>query len=164
MTDVCEQTLAALKEYVETEMLTTHTSTSPNRVLISLTDRSGFWDVIVRVDEDPDTLCCTITCPLKTPPRRRTEMALFLTRVNWCMIVGGFEMDLDDGEVRMKMNVPLGAFPLAPSDFDRIIGMSSAMMNHYLPAIMQVIDGRPAKQAAAACESVERKAPNEHGF
>lgn len=163
MTDVCERTLAALKEHVEAEMPTTHAFMAPNRVMIPATGRTGFWNLMARVEEDPDTLCCSITCPLKTPPRRRTEMALFLTRANWCMTVGGFEMDLGDGEVRMKLNVPLTTFPLVPSDFDRIIGTASYMMDHYLPAIMQVIDGRPADQAAADCDS-ERNAPNERGF
>lgn len=134
------------------------------RVIIPLRGDNGCWHLCVRVDEEPETLYCSIACPLAVPVDRRAEMALFITRLNWCMILGAFEMDMEDGEVRAKVNIPLGVFPLSPPDFERIIGVLSGMMDRYLPGIVKVITGTPTQQAFELCASPGQDSRPPHGF
>src|SRR5437868_9878284 len=55
----------------------------------------------------PETECFTFLACFApaVPPARRDEVARFLTRSNWELLIGSFEMDYDDGSVRFRTGV-----------------------------------------------------------
>ena len=84
---------------------------------------------------------------VKCEPENRFELAEFLTRINYRMIFGDFEMDFSDGEVRFRF--PVDCDGETPSDamIKRRIFMTAAMMNKYGDAICAVMNGVSAEAA-----------------
>ena len=84
---------------------------------------------------------------VKCEPENRFELAEFLTRINYRMIFGDFEMDFSDGGVRFRF--PVDCDGAAPSDamIKRSILMTAAMMNKYGNAICAVMNGVSAEAA-----------------
>lgn len=84
---------------------------------------------------------------VKCEPENRFELAEFLTRINYRMIFGDFEMDFSYGKVRFRF--PVDCDGAAPSDamIKRSILMTAAMMNKYGNAICAVMNGVSAEAA-----------------
>lgn len=84
---------------------------------------------------------------VKCEPENRFELAEFLTRINYRMIFGDFEMDFSYGKVRFRF--PVDCDGVAPSDamIKRSILMTAAMMNKYGNAICAVMNGVSAEAA-----------------
>ena len=84
---------------------------------------------------------------VKCEPENRFELAEFLTRINYRMIFGDFEMDFSDGEVRFRF--PVDCDGAAPSDamIKRSILMTVAMLNRCGNAICCVMNGVSAEAA-----------------
>lgn len=84
---------------------------------------------------------------VKCEPENRFELAEFLTRINYRMIFGDFEMDFSYGKVRFRF--PVDCDGETPSDamIKRSIFMTAAMMNKYGNAICAVMNGVSAEAA-----------------
>lgn len=76
----------------------------------------------------------------KVPPKKRIEIAEFLTKVNYGLIAGNFEMDFQDGEVRYKTYAINGENnPLNSELIGQLIFVNVMTMDKYLPALMSVL-------------------------
>ena len=62
--------------------------------------QNGRWGCLGRVDEEKQLVLFYSYCPIKAPEDKRPILADFLTRANYGLYVGNFEMDFNDGEVR----------------------------------------------------------------
>ena len=77
-------------------------------------------------------------------------VAELLTRVNHGMILGNFEMDYADGEVRYKTSAYLEEITPSKDLFHTLVYTNLLVMDKYLPAIMSVIyAGMTPEQAIA---------------
>ena len=87
-------------------------------------------------------------------PEIRHEAAEFVARANYCMMIGNFELDMRDGEVRYKVGVDLLDIALTAAMIDRAIGTAVAMIDRYVSHLNDVCAGRKtAAEAVAAAES-----------
>lgn len=69
------------------------------------------------------------------------------------MIIGNFEMDFADGEIRYKTSIDLEDANLTFSQIKRLVYTNVTIMDEYLPGIRSVIDGdAEAKDAIAQIE------------
>ncbi len=77
-----------------------------NETVITFGYRSkGNYQCIIDVnDEDKIVIIYTILGSL-VEPERRNRIAQLLTRVNFGIRIGNFEMDYDDGQIRYKTSV-----------------------------------------------------------
>ena len=77
-------------------------------------------------------------------------MAEFMTRANYGMIVGNFELNYEDGEVRYKTSIDIGDSDLSLMLVKQIVYPNVATMDLYLPGLMAVIysDASPADAIA----------------
>ena len=50
---------------------------------------------------------CAVLIPIYTPSYRRTEMAVAISKANWCLIGRSFRIDHSDGEVRYECYLPV---------------------------------------------------------
>ncbi len=79
--------------------------------------------------------------PVKAPEERRGEMAEFITRANYGMIIGNFEMDFADGEVRYKSSIDVQDAELTYALAHHIVYANVFTMNRYLKGISAVAFG-----------------------
>jgi hypothetical protein len=81
------------------------------------------------------------------PPHRCAEVSQFLTRANYGLAAGNFELDFEDGEVRYKTVLQIDGDALDPTVLKRSVRSNGLAMETYLPGIGAVITGEPAAAA-----------------
>ncbi len=91
-----------------------------------------------------------VMAPVKAPEGARPAVAEFITRANYGLRIGNFEMDFGDGEVRYKSSLDFEDATLTPELIKNAIYPAVQTMDRYLPGLMGVIygDKLPAKAIA----------------
>ena len=80
-------------------------------------------------------------CPINVPENKRLAVAEFITRANYGMVIGNFELDFTDGEIRYKTSIDVEGDRLSFALIKTLVYANVTMMDEYLPGIMAVIYG-----------------------
>jgi hypothetical protein len=92
--------------------------------------------------------------PAKVPPDRIQEVGEFILRANYGMMIGNFEIDLADGEVRYKTSVDLEGVDAQEPILRNLVYANVLTMDKYFPGLMRVIyAGITAEEAVQEIES-----------
>ncbi|HEY1017066.1 MAG TPA: YbjN domain-containing protein [Herpetosiphonaceae bacterium] len=86
--------------------------------------------------------------PVKVPADVRLAAAEYLTRANYGMFIGNFELDFNDGEVRYKTSCNFEDELLTMSLIRNHIYPAVHLMDRYLPGLMRVIYGNVSPEEA----------------
>lgn len=111
---------------------------------------NGQWNCRASVSEERRQFVFYSICPVNAPEAKRSAMADFLTRVNWGMVIGNFEFDLDSGEICYKTSIDVGDDPLTTTLTQQLVYSNVLIVDRYLPGIMAVIYGNVTPQEAIA--------------
>jgi hypothetical protein len=123
-------------------------------VRIDVDGKAATWSTLVNCIDEYQQLIVYSICPNKAPEMKLSEMQEFLTRVNFGLKFGNFELDLEDGEIRFKTSIQFaGDCDPAPM-IEECLSLNIVTFDRYLPGILQVIftDATP-KDAIAIIES-----------
>lgn len=116
---------------------------------------SGQWQCLLQVREDQSQFFFFSMAALYVPEERRAAVAEFITRANFGLIIGNFEMDFSDGEVRYKTYFDAQGTRLSPETVEIHVLANLAVFDRYNPGIMAVAFGE--KDPAAVIELVENQ-------
>jgi hypothetical protein len=105
----------------------------------------------VRVEEE--ILLCYAVAPVQVEEAGRPAVAEFITRANYGLWVGNFELDWGDGEVRYKSSLDFEGVALTSELVRNAISPVVQMMVCYLPGLMSVIDGLSPVEALAQVDA-----------
>ncbi len=111
---------------------------------------SGHWTCYGQAREEQSQFAFYSVCPVNVPEGRRLTVAEFLTRANCGLVIGNFEMEWDDGEVRYKTSIDVSGDRLTPALVKQMVYTNVLMMDRYLPGIMEVIYGNVLPAEAMA--------------
>lgn len=112
------------------------------------------WRCRAIADEERDTVIFFSHTPSNTPYESRLAMAEFLTRANYGLLIGNFEMDINDGEIRYKTSVDMQDAVLTTAVVRNLVYTNVLTMKRYLPGIEAVMQGSmTAVEAVALCEA-----------
>lgn len=100
---------------------------------------NGKWTCYAHARETERQFVFYSVLPVNTPQDKLPVMAEFITRANYSMIVGNFELNFDDGEVRYKTSIDVGEGSLSLPLIRQLVYPNVATMDHYLPGLMAVI-------------------------
>ncbi|MEN9935191.1 MAG: hypothetical protein RLZZ387_1770 [Chloroflexota bacterium] len=78
---------------------------------------------------------------VKVPADRRPEVAEFITRANYGLRIGNFELSFEDGEVRYKSSIDFEDETLTNSLIRNVIYPAVRIMDEYLPGLLRVAFG-----------------------
>jgi hypothetical protein len=78
---------------------------------------------------------------VKVPEGARVAVAEFLTRANYGLRIGNFELDFGDGEVRYKSSLDFEGEILSDNLIRNAIYPAVRIMDEYLPGLMKVAFG-----------------------
>lgn len=106
----------------------------------------GRWKFYAQVAPEHDAILFYSICPLRVPEELRLEAAHFLTRANYGLATGNFELDFSDGEIRYKTVLDLDG-ELSSAAVKRAVRANGIAMETYLPGIGAVIAGTAAVPA-----------------
>jgi hypothetical protein len=94
---------------------------------------------IIRVDLEEFLFYAV--APVKVPEEVRTAISEFLTRANYGLRIGNFELDYSDGEVRYKSSLDFEGQNLTPELIRNAIYPAVHTMDRYLPGLLRVSFG-----------------------
>ena len=117
-------------------------------IVSELSGPLGRWKLCVQVVEEVELVIVYSICPLTIPEDRRLAVADFLTRVNYGLTLGCFELDFSDGEVRCKAVLAIDTRPVKALLVERLIRVSGRLMETFLPGIRAVAYGTDPVEAA----------------
>jgi hypothetical protein len=113
----------------------------------------GHWSCYAQADEEREIFVFYSVAPVTVPEDRRTPMAEFITRANYGMLLGNFEMDYSDGEVRYKTSIDVEGTPLSVELAKRVVYANVLTLNRYLKGVLAVAFG--GRDPAAAVADIE---------
>lgn len=94
---------------------------------------------IVRVDLEEFLFYAV--APVKVPEEVRLSVSEYLTRANYGLRIGNFELDYSDGEVRYKSSLDFEGQNLTPQLIRNAIYPAVHTMDRYLPGLLRVSFG-----------------------
>jgi hypothetical protein len=103
--------------------------------------KNGSWFCYAQAREEQKIILFHSVCPVNVPEDKRSLVAEFLIRSNYGMLVGNFELDYTDGEVRFKTGVDVEGTELTIALVHNLVYVNVLMMDRYLPGIMAVLYG-----------------------
>lgn len=117
---------------------------------MSFSGQHGSWRVIVDLSdaETLERLLIYSIYPISVPKLQRQAMSELITRANYGMTIGGFEMDFDDGVVRMKTASEMEKGAFSEEVLEQLFSCNLAVAGRYLPAIYGVAFGNLAPEVA----------------
>jgi hypothetical protein len=77
--------------------------------------------------------------PVQAPPKKRMACAELLTRINYDLLHGCFEMDFEDGEIRFRTSIGALEVPIARKHLEHLIFTNVLTMDRYIATIMRVL-------------------------
>ena len=123
-------------------------------VRTSFSGKNGEWLCVAVAGAEDDHLLFLSLLPCKVPPARRPASAELLTRINYGLNQGCFEMDFEDGEVRFRTTLPLASPDASPELVEHLVFTNLFAVDHFFGAIMQVLyAGVSPKDALATTSS-----------
>ena len=121
--------------------------------------KHGRWTCYAKAKEEQQQFVFYSLCPIATPEDKRQAIAEFLTRANYGMTIGNFEIDLDDGEIRYKTSIDVKGDRLTPALIKQLVYTNVLTMDQYLPGIQAVLAETIPAEAIAAIEQTSPNAP-----
>ncbi|MBN1178254.1 MAG: YbjN domain-containing protein [Anaerolineae bacterium] len=113
--------------------------------------QNGGWQCYAQAREEQSQVIFYSVMESNVPPEKRGAVAEYLTRANYGLYIGNFEMDFSDGEVRYKTSVDVEGGYLTHQMIKTLVYVNVMMMDKYLPGIMAVVyaDKSPEEAVAA---------------
>ncbi len=110
----------------------------------------GTWICFARVDEENQRFLFHSTMGLNIPPQYRTAVAEYITRVNFGLPLGNFEMDFDTGDVRFRTSIETPEGGLTVPMVRALAYANVRSMDRYFPGVLAVVHGGLSPEAALA--------------
>ena len=103
--------------------------------------------------QDDSILIVYVRLPARVPQAKRLDIAEYITRANYGLMISNFELDFGDGDCRCKGSIDYSGGVLTRGMIEQLIGKTAYTMNRYFPGMMRVIYGNvDAKSAIAEIE------------
>ena len=114
--------------------------------------RNGQTICYAQIRVDLEQFLFYVIAPVKAPEDVRQPVADFITRANYGLRIGNFEMDFDDGEVRYKSSLDFEGATLGHAFIKNAIYPAVQTMDRYLSGLMGVFYGKSPVKAIAEIE------------
>lgn len=126
-----------------------HENANQKVIKLGIGLENGRCDCFIDVRSDQNQVLIFTVCPTLVPQNHRLRIAEFISRANHGLIIGNFEIDFGDGELRYKASYFYDdTFPNSEEVFLRNLYVTFHMMDRYLPGIMSVIYANVTPQTA----------------
>ena len=139
--------LSAALEFFEEDEWPFNLLEEESVISIVFQGENGQYACFAKAREDSNQFIFYTVCPINAPTNRRRDAAEFLARANHGLIIGNFEMDFDDGEIRYKTSIDVEDNGLNSALIKPLVYANILTMDQYLPGIAAVIysDTAPAE-------------------
>lgn len=112
--------------------------------------KSGKMLCVAEIRTELQQFIFHVLFPSRVPENLRIAVAEFITRANFGLRIGNFEMDFFDGEVRYKSSLDFEGETLNPRLIRNAIYPAVHTMDQYWPGLMSVVYGGKSPNEAIA--------------
>lgn len=110
---------------------------------------------VITFMRNDECFTCYTVFPINVPEEKRLAISEFLSRANYGLIHGNFELDFSDGEIRYKDTTYCGDIMLAHKNIETLIDVGFVMLDRYAPGIPKMMYGNTSAQEAI--DEIEKK-------
>lgn len=110
-------------------------------LIMSANGTHGMYTVYIQAREEHEQVILYAMYGVKAPEHRRVEAMEYFTRANYGLVIGNFELDLRDGEVRYKTSLDVEGESLTPGLIKLLLSANLATADRYLPGFMLLLYG-----------------------
>ena len=100
---------------------------------------NGSWVCFAQAKDDVDRMLFFSRLETNIPADKRPAIAEFLTRANYGLAIGNFELDFNDGEVRYKTSIDVTDTEITSNLLRPLIYTNVLMMDKYMSGLMAVV-------------------------
>jgi hypothetical protein len=154
MTEAVPSLYAAMVEFFRADQWPYLALAGSPALTMNFEGQHARWTCYAQVREDEQQFIFYSLCPVIIPEDKRADVLEFITRANYGLIIGNFEMDLDTGEVRYKTSFDGEGVPVTAALFKNTIYPNLAMLDQFLPGVLALVYGEGAAAESAAAEGV----------
>lgn len=142
--------LDVMMEFFESDGWPFHVLDSKTALQTAFAGENGRWNCYAQAREEQHQFVFYSVIPVNAPEARRAAVVEFITRVNYGLIIGNFELDYSDGEIRYKSSLDVEGDELTEDLIRNAVYRNVYTTDRYLPGIMSVIyaDADPAEAVA----------------
>lgn len=101
--------------------------------------KSGQWTCHMHILEKAEQIIYYSIFPIHTPDDKLAKMLEFITRANYGLIYGNFEINLDDGQIRYKTSVDVEGNGLSHNLLKPVVFINVTSMDSYFDALTKII-------------------------
>jgi hypothetical protein len=123
-------------------------------LVLTANGEHGMYTCYAQAREEQEQFVFYSFYAVKAQESKRQTAMEYITRANYGLIVGNFEMDMSDGEVRYKTSIDAEGEPLTKGTIRLLVAANLATVDRYLPGYMLVLYGN--RSAAEAIQEIER--------
>jgi len=144
-----------VKKFFEEEKFKYEVDDENRIITLFLSGNTGSWMGLANINEENNQFIFYSVIPSRVPKESRAQVMEFITRANYNLLVGNFEMDLADGEVRFKTSVDVSGDRLSKELVKNIVYFNFITIDRYLKSLMKVMYGNMNAKTAFE-EAVEK--------
>jgi hypothetical protein len=144
--------LGIIERFFESDGWVTTEQPEHDILWVGFEGTNGQWKCCAQAREEEQQMIFYSICPRRVEPAQRTAMAEFITRANYGIVIGNFELDYSDGEVRFKTSIDVEDARLTPPLIHHLVYANLLMTDRYLPGITAIIEGQSAQLALELVE------------
>lgn len=134
-----------------------------HRVSFGMQGRNCNFNVTIQVREETTQMMIHSQLPVNCPEERRLAMCEFITRVNYGLVLGNWEMDMVDGEVRYKTSIDSNGQELTRDLIQPLLRANLSMANRFSSdkGLMRVMFGDGNAREAVEALRPQMSLPSE---
>lgn len=111
---------------------------------------NGQWECYAQAREAQGQFIFYSVFPLKAPQAKYQAVVEYITRANYGLIIGNFEFDFSDGEIRYKTSINVDSSNLDVAVISQLIYTNLLNADKYLPGILAILDSEILPEEAIA--------------
>jgi hypothetical protein len=101
--------------------------------------QNGNWTCYAQTREEEEQFIFYSVLPNNAPEAKRAAISEFITRANYNLVVGNFEMDFSDGEIRYKTSMNLSNVEVSHPLLHGVIVPNIFTTERFFPGVMAVL-------------------------
>lgn len=130
--------LKATKSILEKQAWQFH-ELSNATIRLDVEGQAATWSTMVKCINEHQQIIIYSICPNKAIAEKLSRIQEFLTRANFGLKFGNFELDLSDGEVRFKTSIQFAGEIDPEPMIQECLSLNIVTFDRYLPGILQVM-------------------------
>lgn len=128
----------ALQDYLDSKKFKYSPYPDDHQVTLNMSGKNACFRFTARISHEGEYLQICANLPFFVrDEKQRLSVAELITRANYCMPLGKFEMDMKDGEVRFHITHVIGELGLSSALIEKHFMTAYYTADRYFPAFMQ---------------------------